>query len=105
MKNYRLTKDAENDLREVARYTLKRWGPAMLQEYRGGLKKTFEAIGNDDVAGHEFSGNFPELLVTKFRHHFIFYLTEGMEAPAIIGVIHERRDIVRRLTERLTSLK
>ena len=105
MKYYRLTKDAEKDLRELARYTLKKWGPAMLQEYRGGLKKTFEAIGNNDVVGREFSGKCPELLVTKFRHHFIFYLTEGMEVPAIIGVIHERRNIVKRLSERLTSLK
>ena len=102
MKNYRLTKDAEQDLREVARYTLKNWGPAMLQEYRGGLKTTFEAIGNNDVIRRDFSDNFPELLVTKFKYHFIFYLTEGMGKPTIIGVIHERRDIVKRLSERLS---
>lgn len=38
MKNFELTKDAEKDLREVARYTLNKWGREMLQEYRGGLK-------------------------------------------------------------------
>ena len=102
MKNYRLTKDAEQDLREVARYTRKEWGFAMLREYRGGLKKTFEAIGNNDVVSRDFSDNFPELLVTKYRHHFIFYVAEGMDKPTIIGVIHERRDIVERLSERLT---
>ena len=102
MKNYRLTKEAEKDLREVARYTLKKWGPAMLQTYRGGLKNTFEAIGNNDVLGRKFSDNFPELLVTKFKHHFIFYLTEGMEKSVIIGVIHERRDIVEHLSKRLS---
>ena len=55
MKSYRLTKEAEKDLREVARYTRKEWGQAMLQEYRGGLKKTFEAIGNHDVVSRDFS--------------------------------------------------
>ncbi len=74
----------------------------MLQDYRGNLKKTFEAIGNNDVVVHQFSDNFPELLMTKYLHHFIFYLTEGMEKPVIIGVIHERRDIVRRVFERLS---
>ncbi len=102
MKNYRLTTEAEKDLREVARYTLKEWGQAMQRDYRDGLKKTFEAIGSKDVVGRGFSDKFPELLVAKFKHHFIFYLTAGVEKPSIIGVIHERRDIVRRLSERLS---
>ena len=102
MKNYRLTKDAERDLREVARYTLKQWGKAMFQGYRGGLKKTFEDIGKNNTISRQFSDDFPELLVTKYKYHFIFYLAESMEKPVIIGVIHERRDIVKRLTERLT---
>lgn len=102
MKNYRLTKDAEQDLREVARYTRKEWGLAKLREYRGGLKKAFEAIGKHDVVSQDFSENFPELLVTKYRHHFIFHVVAGMDKPTIIGVVHERRDIVERLSERLT---
>ena len=102
MQNYRVTKDAEQDLRQVARYTLKEWGPAMLKNYRSGLKKTFERIGNNDLVGRDFSDNFPELLVTKYKYHFIFYLTEGMDKPTIIGVIHERRNIIKRLSDRLT---
>ena len=102
MKNYRLTKDAERDLREVARYTLKQWGKPMFQEYRDGLKKTFEGIGKNNILSRQFSDNFPELLVTKYKYHFVFYLTESMEKPVIIGVIHERRNIVKRLAERLT---
>ena len=74
----------------------------MLQEYRGGLKKTFEGIGKNNIISRQFSDDFPELLVTKYKYHFIFYLAESMEKPVIIGVIHERRNIVKRLTERLT---
>ncbi len=80
MKNYRLTKDAEQDLREVARYTRKEWGLAMLREYRGGLKKTFEAIGKNDVVSRDFSDNFPELLVTKLQAPLYFlgnYIRSG----------------------------
>ena len=102
MKYYELTKDAENDLREVARYTLNKWGGDKLQEYRGGLKDTFAAIGQKQIRQHPFSMQFPELLVTKYKYHFIFYLSEGFEKPIIIGVIHEKRDIVNRLTERLS---
>ncbi len=102
MKHYNLSKDAEKDLREVARYTLNKWGKEKLQDYRGGLKNTFNKIGKNEIKKYQFSKNIPELLVTKYKYHFIFYLTEDLEKPVIIGVIHERRDIVKRLTERLS---
>lgn len=37
MKRYELTRDAEQDLREVARYTLSKWGKGLFHEYRNGL--------------------------------------------------------------------
>lgn len=101
MKRYALTKDAENDLREVARYTLNKWGKEALQRYRIGLKELFNAIAENQVIKHSFSQQFPQLLVTKYRYHYIFYLTEGFDKPIIIGVIHEKRDIVNQLSERL----
>lgn len=98
---YELTKDAENDLREVAHYTLKQWGKEALERYRGGIKKTFQDIGQNKIIKRQFSEHYPELLVTKYKYHYIFYLTENLSKPVIIGVIHERRDIVNRLSERL----
>ena len=98
---YTLTLDAEKDLREVARYTRGKWGDKVLGEYRAGLKKTFEAIGSGDIQKRPFSKKFPQLFVTKYRYHYIFYVIGLHEKPAIIGVIHERRDIVNRLAERL----
>lgn len=102
MRHYDLTKDAEKDLREVARYTLNKWGKEQFQEYRGGLTNTFNKIGKNEIQIHKFSKNIPEVLVTKYKYHFIFYLTENLEKPVIIGVIHERRDIVNRLGERIS---
>jgi toxin ParE1/3/4 len=99
---YELTKDAENDLQEVARYTLNKWGRRALDVYRGGLKDTFKRIGENELRGSSFSDQFPQLLVTKYKYHYIFYLTTGLEKPVVIGVIHERRDIVNRLGERLS---
>lgn len=101
MHPYKLSKDAEEDLREVARYTLKKWGTEQLAEYRQGLKETFHAIGVQDIADRQFSVNYPQLRVTKYRFHYIFFIAEGVEKPIIIGVIHERRDIVSQLAGRL----
>jgi len=45
MTTYELSKDAEDDLREMARYTLDTWGREQLAEYRQGLKEIFNASG------------------------------------------------------------
>ncbi len=99
--NFRLTLDAENDLRDVARYTLNTWGRDMLMQYRDGLTQTFIAIGKGEIRKKTFSQRYPDLYAAKYRHHFIFYLSKDTDKPVIIGVIHEKRDIVARLIERL----
>ncbi len=98
---YELSIDAENDLREVARYTVNKWGKEALKKYRGGLKSKFIEIGESTVSKRSFSDDSPNLFVTKYRYHYIFYITKNVEKPIIIGVIHEARDIVNRLSERL----
>ena len=101
MPTYRLSKDARQDVQEITRYTLNKWGEDALEKYIGGLTKTFEAIGDGTVHSRVFSKRFPELLVVKYRYHYVFYFADGLDRPGIIGVIHERRDIVSRLSERL----
>jgi toxin ParE1/3/4 len=98
---YVLTADAEQDLLEVARYTLVHWGSDMLKQYRDGLKEAFHAIATKALPGRSFSSTFPHLLVAKYRYHYIFYIHGASPKPVIIGIIHERRDIVTRLKERL----
>jgi toxin ParE1/3/4 len=72
-KLYKLTRDAENDLREVARYTLSSWGVSTLKTYRKGLVKTFNDLSGNQSVGRYFSRRFPQLLVTRYRYHYIFY--------------------------------
>jgi len=99
---YELSVDAENDLREVARYTLNKWGKDALITYRNGLKDKFIEIGESILPKRTFSDSFPNLLITKYKYHYIFYITDKVEKPVIIGVLHEMRDIVSRLGERLS---
>jgi toxin ParE1/3/4 len=100
-KYYELTKDAEKDLREVARYTLDKWGSSQFKAYRSGLKKAFSDLAANQVSGQFFSDNFPRVRVKKYRYHYIFYLFNTDRKAVIVGVIHERRDIVGRLSDRI----
>ncbi len=102
MPDYLLTEEAVQDLQEVAQYTLKHWGKAQLEQYRQGLKVCFERIATGDVRARSFSMRFPNLLVTKYRQHFIFFLFSSGKPPVILGVIHEKRDIVKHLKARLS---
>ena len=94
MAAYELSEDAEQDLRDVARYTLRKWGKNALQQYRAGLKRTFETL-TEPYPKHPFPDTFPDVCVAKYRYHYIFYLQDDI--PIIIGVIQERRDVVNRL--------
>ena len=98
---YELSLDADQDLQDVARYTLNNLGKSFLLKYRNGLKAKFKAIAGNSIIKKTFSNQFPELYVTKYRYHFIFYLHKIDQKPLIIGVIHEQRDLVNRLSERL----
>ena len=102
IQSYVLSKEAEKDLREIAQYTLKEWGKTAFQKYKSGLARKFNDIANNRVVERRFSEVSPQLLVAKYRFHYVFYVTEGVQNPIIIGVIHEQRDIVERLKKRLS---
>jgi toxin ParE1/3/4 len=101
VKEYELTREAEQDLLDVARYTLNNWGEEHLHLYQIGLEKRFNSLSKQLVQ-HSFSSKFPDLRVTRYRYHYIFYLVTNSR-PLIVGVIHEKRDIVAHLKERLES--
>lgn len=59
MTSHYLTTDAENDLREVARYTLDTWGTDIFDQYRAGLSDTFAANGNGTLVHGNFVSDIP----------------------------------------------
>jgi len=101
MSLYELSIDAEKDLQEVAQYTLHKWGAKQLIRYRNGLKDTFEMIAGEMLHRRVFSKAIPDVFVNKYRYHYIFYIITTKQKILIIAVIHEKRDIVSRLNERL----
>lgn len=101
MRPYNLSAAAENDLLEIARYTLNTWGKEAFERYRIGLKNTFLNIAKNEIPKLTFPTTFPDLLVSKYKYHYIFYIAKNRTTPVIIGIIHEKRDIVSQLNERL----
>lgn len=101
MPPYILTYEAAQDLREIAQYTLQKWGAKQLETYRKALNKQLKAIGANEAIKRRFSPSSPDILFTKAGAHFIFYMQPAQGKPIIIAVLHEARDIVQHLASRL----
>jgi len=101
MPGYELTEDADSDLAEIIRYTLREWGENQARAYADKLERCFEKIARKEAVSRNFSKKYAQALVTRCEHHYIFYLHPEGEKPRIFAVLHERMDLLTRLTERL----
>ncbi|MEQ1635247.1 MAG: type II toxin-antitoxin system RelE/ParE family toxin [Methylococcales bacterium] len=101
MQPYDLTPAAEEDIKEIARYTLKHWGKKQALHYATLLENRFLIIAGGTCLSRTFSERFAQIQVTRCEHHYIFYIHPDGKRPCIIAVLHERMDIVIRLKSRL----
>ena len=103
MRPYELTREAEDDLREIARYTRRQWGKEQQRRYAGLLAGCFQRIAARTGHPRTFSPRYPRVRVTRCEHHYIFYLAPEGEKPRILAVLHERMDFLARLADRLAT--
>ena len=98
---YEITVPAEEDLKEIARYTLKQWSKKQSLHYAGLLEKCFRDIAAGTTPSRSFSERYPQIRVRKCEHYYIFYIHPENKPPCIIAVLHERMDMLTRLKNRL----
>ncbi len=101
MRSYELTEGADSDLEEIARYTIRQWGEKQARQYADKLGRCFGKIARKAVVARTFSEKYPNALVTRCEHHYVFYLHPEDKRPIIFAVLHERMDMLARLKERL----
>jgi plasmid stabilization system protein ParE len=100
MTAYDLTPEAEEDLKDIIRYTIRQWGTEQGQRYANLLSSGLNRIAENKAVSRTFSQKYPELRVTRCEHHYIFYLPRSPR-PLIIAVLYERMDLLSRLQNRL----
>jgi plasmid stabilization system protein ParE len=103
MRPYDLTPDADADLENIARYTLVEWGEEQAERYLDRIEKQFLMIADRQIVPRQFSTRFPQVLVTRCQRHYIFYLHPEGEKPHIIAVLHERMDMIAKISHRLSA--
>ena len=98
---YVLTVDAEADLREIVRYTRRKWGDAQTRTYADKLARGIELLVGGDQAFKDMTDLSPGLRMSRCEHQHIFCLLRE-DAPAlVVAILHERMDLMVRLAARL----
>lgn len=99
---YHLTPDAQSDLVEIRRYTLKQWGMPQSQKYLSELRQTICVLANTPNLGKsrpDVGAN-----VQSFPHasHVIYYIVHDKQL-VIFGILHKRMVPAKHLAKREIS--
>lgn len=101
MQRYVLSSEAERDLLSIIRYTSERWGDEQTEQYVRALDECFNSLEALRVK-RRFSRKFSNVFVQRCQHHYVFYWRDEEEStPVIIAILHEKMDLVSRLSDRL----
>ncbi len=101
MPEYRLTPDAEEDLWEIARYTLATWGEAQQRRYEASLTQCFEELAEGSARSRRPLPHRPDVHQVHCQHHHVFAIEATREPVTIVAVLHETMDLMTRLLARL----
>jgi toxin ParE1/3/4 len=88
--HYRLTPDAQADLREIRLYTLDRWGAERSRAYLEGLTQTLDTLCTMPKMGRPQEEIRQGLRSHLHRSHCIYYLLI-FDTLYVLGVLHQSR--------------
>ena len=93
MSGFRITPRARDDLKNIGRYTERRWGKAQRNVYLKDLEHRFGWLVENPQLGKHRSDVMEGYYSFPQGEHVIFYLI-GQEGIKIIGVPHKEMDII-----------
>jgi Plasmid stabilization system protein len=88
----KISRKAENDLRNIARYTQDTWDREQRREYLYGLNNMFKLLAENPLISRERREFSPAVRIHKYGHHLIVYL-DCQDHILIVRILHENMDI------------
>ena len=96
---YRLTRQAAADLRDIYRYTRRRWGKAQAERYASQLQQCCTMLATRPHAGRKREELQPPDLHSFVQgSHVIFYQPQPY-GVLIVRVLHDSQDVGRHLND------
>ena len=101
MSDYLLSEAAAEDMRGIIRYTLREHGYKQALKYSSQIERCAERLAKSKQGYKKLPDINPELRYTHCEHHYIFGLIRKNQKMLIVAILHERMDLIRRVTGRL----
>lgn len=95
--NYRISKQAIDDLNDIWVYTFHKWSKEQADSYYGLIIGEIEFIADNYLTGKSAEQTRKNYRVTKIKSHLIFYRKVENEIVEIVRILHQRMDIKTRL--------
>lgn len=89
---YKLYELAEEDIYQIARYTIQQFGVIQAKKYHDDLKRTFELLARASWIGRECSWVCNGMRRLEFKKHSIYYLPKN-NTLFIARLIHHSMDV------------
>ncbi len=102
MSTYHVSEAAQEDLRDIKRYTLETWGTAQTKTYLLELMTTFTKLARRPKLGRLRDDLGLELRSHPVRHHLVFY-RQSQSDIEIVRVLHSNMDVSHRIGTSLPS--
>jgi len=96
--NYRISKEATNDLEKIWLYTFENWSLKQADHYFELLMNEIEYLSVNPKSGKDYSEIRKGYFRSRVKSHFIFYKINLKEIE-IIRIFHQQMDITTRLDE------
>lgn len=99
MRSYRLTLEAQDDFREIGRYTQQRWGARQRRTYLGDMIETFEKLAENPSLGRSREEHGAGVRSLLHGRHIVFFRLVG-SAVEVLRVLHQSQSTEKAFGER-----
>jgi toxin ParE1/3/4 len=90
---FKITPRAKESLKEIGRYTLKKWGKTQRNDYLRAIDSRFEWLANNPDMGRHRNDIEEGYYSYRHREHLIFYVIMS-DHISVIGIPHTAMDIL-----------
>ena len=97
MPSFSFSKDAEQDLRQIFRYTKQKWGLKQATKYKESLKLRLHEITTSVIKDKQLSTNLPDIFLSKAEFHHIYYLRINRSEIIVIAILSPKQDTLAHL--------
>lgn len=99
MSKVRLSRRAEQDIFEIAVFTIERFGIDQARHYRDGLENIFQRIAENPLMGRSAEELAPGLRRIEYESHVIFYRPKELPKAEvlIVRILHKSMNVKRHI--------